>query len=82
MNRWKPFQRFRQFSSERAQDVYCTLWKSMTGLVIVCSCLYILGCSASPEPVSGPSKQDIQTDADRFFEKMEQEKLRKSATQH
>lgn len=39
----------------------------------------IWGCSSSPKSSTDPSKQEIQGDADRFFNKMEKEEAKKEA---
>ncbi len=38
------------------------------------SALVLVGCSSSPDPEPQPTKEEIRQDADRFFQKMEQEK--------
>ena len=40
----------------------------------------MVGCSSTPEPQPEPSKQEIQQDSDRFFQKMGQEEGKKSPT--
>ena len=38
----------------------------------------LMGCSSTPEPPSEPSKQEIRTDSDRFFQRMGQEEGKKA----
>lgn len=40
---------------------------------------WVWGCSSAPEATGDPSKQEIQSDADRFFLKMEKEEAKKDA---
>ncbi|WP_447968219.1 hypothetical protein [Nitrospira sp. M1] len=48
--------------------------RTVSCLLVVLLCVGIFGCSTPTEPTSEPSKEEIRNDADRFFEKMEQEK--------
>ncbi len=53
--------------------------RKLGGMVVLFSFLLVFGCSTPPQPApSQPTKQDIRSDADRLFEKLDQEKLRKS----
>ena len=50
------------------------------------ACLFVagvilVGCSSAPEPQPEPSKEKVQQDADRFFNKMEQEEGAQSPSQ-
>ncbi len=74
MNRLNLFQRSSQRIVERYQGARIFVRRLLGGIAIVCSCVWVFGCSSPPEPASGSSKQDIQSDADRFFEKMERDK--------
>jgi hypothetical protein len=38
--------------------------------------MVLIGCSSVPEPQPEPSKQEVQHDADRFFEKMGKEEAK------
>ena len=74
MNRLNLFQSSRQRIVERYQGAPIFVRRLLRGLAIICSCVWVFGCSTPTETEPGPSKQDIQSDADRFFEKMEREK--------
>ena len=50
---------------------------AVVGLVLSAS--WLVGCSSPPEAGPVPSKQEIQSDADRFFNKMEKEEAKKEA---
>jgi hypothetical protein len=41
----------------------------------------LVGCSSAPEPQPEPSKEKVQQDADRFFNKLEQEEGAQSPSQ-
>jgi predicted component of type VI protein secretion system len=41
----------------------------------------LMGCSSAPESQPEPSKKEVQQDADRFFNKMEQEEGAQSPSQ-
>ena len=50
------------------------------------ACLFVagvslVGCSSAPEPQPEPSKEKVQQDADRFFNKLEQEERAQSPSQ-
>ena len=50
------------------------------------ACLFVAGvilagCSSAPEPQPEPSKEKVQQDADRFFNKLEQEERAQSPSQ-
>jgi hypothetical protein len=50
------------------------------------ACLFVagvilVGCSSAPEPQPEPSKEKVQKDADRFFNKLEQEERAQSPSQ-
>jgi len=44
------------------------------GVLILLSCLWVFGCSTPAETRPEPTKEETRSDADRFFEKLEQEK--------
>ena len=46
--------------------------------VVIIVMTIIGGCSSTPEPQPGPSKQEIRQDSDRFFQKMGGEENKKS----
>ena len=54
-----------------------TLMLAGVGMVLGTSLLG--GCSSPPEAGPVPSKQEIQSDADRFFNTMEKEEAKKEA---
>ena len=81
MTKWNEI----QTSHSSAYHVYPGVsWLGMGrlgGWVVLCSCLWAFGCSTSPEPLPPqPSTQEIRSDADRFFEKLDQEQQEKPAT--
>jgi hypothetical protein len=43
--------------------------------------VFLVGCSSAPEPQPEPSKEKVQQDADRFFNKMGQEESAQSPSQ-
>ena len=50
------------------------------------ACLFVagvilVGCSSAPEPQPEPSKEKVQQDSDRFFNKLEQEERAQSPSQ-
>ena len=51
----------------------------LMGVGLVLSASLMGGCSSPPEGGPDPSKQEIQSDADRFFNKMEKEEAKKEA---
>ena len=51
----------------------------LVGVGIVLGSSLMGGCSSPPEAGPVPSKQEIQSDADRFFNKMEKEEAKKEA---
>ena len=52
------------------------------GIILVMPCsLWFLGCSSPPEPTPEPSKEEIRSDADRFFKKLEKEEETKEPIQ-
>ncbi len=51
------------------------------GVVVVLSIMWSVGCSSPPKTTPPPSKEKIQSDADRFFEKLEKEKQGKPEAQ-
>jgi len=49
-------------------------WTRRTALVcLLLIGMFVVSCSAAPEPQPEPSKKEVQQDADRFFNKMGQE---------
>ncbi|GJL56335.1 MAG: hypothetical protein NPIRA02_34670 [Nitrospirales bacterium] len=44
------------------------------GLLVLLTCLGVFGCSTPAETAPEPTKEDIRNDANRFFNKLEQEK--------
>ena len=47
--------------------------KQMGMIALLLSGMFLMGCSSAPEPQPEPSKNEVQQDADRFFNKMEKE---------
>ena len=72
----KPAERMRQ--PERGNLVK-TAARTLAGVGLVLSASWLVGCSSTPEAGPDPSKQEIQSDADRFFNKMEKEEAKKEA---
>ena len=61
-------------------------WIGFGGRGMGLACLLVAGmffvsCSSAPEPQPEPSKEEIRQDADRFFNKMEQEEAAPSSPQ-
>ena len=52
---------------------------TLMGIGLVLTASWMAGCSTPPEAGPVPSKQEIQSDADRFFNKMEKEEAKKEA---
>lgn len=70
------------FHSSRHSRVGGLLTRGLGGVVVLFSFMLPFGCSASPDPAPPqPTTQEIRSDADRLFEKLDQEKLRKSETE-
>ena len=81
MNRWHPFQSHMK-SMEKVRQGIGTPSLTMIGCIgVLLSGLWIGGCSSPPKPTPQPSTKEIRGDADRFFEKMEQEKQGKPEAQ-
>ena len=56
-----------------------TAARTLSGVGLLLSASWLVGCSSPPEAGPVPSKQEIQSDADRFFNKMEKEEAKKEA---
>ena len=52
---------------------------TLVGVGLVLNASWLVGCSSPPETGPVPSKQEIQSDSDRFFNKMEKEEAKKEA---
>ena len=52
---------------------------TLVGVGLVLNAAWLVGCSSHPETGPVPSKQEIQSDSDRFFNKMEKEEAKKEA---
>ena len=62
----------------RGHLIKTTAWTlAVLGLALNASLL--VGCSSPPEAGPVPSKQEIQSDSDRFFNKMEKEEAKHEA---
>ena len=66
----------RMSNPERGRLITTSLTLVGLGLVLTTS---LVGCSSPPEAGPVPSKQEIQSDSDRFFNKMEKEEAKKEA---
>jgi hypothetical protein len=49
------------------------------GMVLFLVTVWLGGCSSPPKSTSDPSKQEVQTDSDRFFKNLEKEETKKEA---
>ena len=47
------------------------------GMVLVFASGWVVGCSSSPQSPPNPTKQEVQTDSDRFFKNLEKEEEKK-----
>lgn len=47
------------------------------GVLFLCTVPWLGGCSSSPKPKSDPTKEEVQTDSDRFFKNLEKEESKK-----
>ena len=51
------------------------------GILLIIGTFWVGGCSSNSKPTSDPTKQEVQTDSDRFFKKLEKEEAKKEATE-
>ena len=49
------------------------------GVLILFTVPWLGGCSSSPKPNHDPTKEEVQTDSDRFFKNLEKEESKKEA---
>jgi len=47
------------------------------GVVFLLNLSWLGGCSSSPQSTSDPTKEEVQTDSDRFFKNVEKEEVKK-----
>ena len=59
------------------QNIIKSTSVTLMGIGLVLAGSWMVGCSSPPETGPVPSKQEIQSDADRFFLKMEKEEAKK-----
>ncbi|UCE62526.1 MAG: hypothetical protein JSU59_06430 [Nitrospirota bacterium] len=51
----------------------------MGGVFFLLTLSWLGGCSSSPKSTSDPTKEEVQTDSDRFFKNLEKEETKKEA---
>lgn len=56
-----------------------TATRILAGVGLLLGVAWMVGCSSPPETGPVQSKQEIQSDADRFFLKMDKEEAKKEA---
>ena len=49
------------------------------GVIILLNLFWLGGCSSSPKATSDPTKEEVQTDSDRFFKNLDKEEAKKDA---
>lgn len=49
------------------------------GVIFLLSLSWLGGCSSSPQSTSDPTKEEVQTDSDRFFKNLDKEEAKKEA---
>lgn len=47
------------------------------GGILLFTLSWLGGCSSSPQSTSDPTKEEVQTDSDRFFKNLEKEEAKK-----
>ena len=62
--------------------IYHRKWlKAFLAILFLSASMWTVACSSTPQPQSTPNKQEIRSDADRFFDKLgEEEKDQKPMT--
>ena len=51
----------------------------VAGAIVLIGFFLVSACSSTPKVASDPSKQEVQGDADRFFNTMEKEEVKKES---
>lgn len=74
MNMWQQNRSYRGSQGKDFSRFARKIIRGVGEIIVGLSCVVVIGCSSPPESTSGPSKEDIRSDADRFFEKMEKER--------
>jgi hypothetical protein len=79
MRNFMAVQKFSQFFRNPGRNVRHS--KSsifLLGIVVLLLNLsWLGGCSSSPKSTSDPTKEEVQTDSDRFFKNLEKEEAKK-----
>ena len=73
MNMWQEHRSYTGSQEKNCSRFVRKVTKTVGEIIIGFSCVLAVGCSSPPEPTPSPSKEEIRSDADRFFEKLKKE---------